>query len=111
MLTMCIAGGTEVLNWLIAITSASFFSNWAIIAVTSFRFRAAMRAQQSPLFETPYAWQSLLWPLAPVTSLAVSSVLLVCLLYTSIKPVVSFRPRRLFIIPCEASSRLRRDYR
>ncbi|RAH39827.1 uncharacterized protein BO95DRAFT_426076 [Aspergillus brunneoviolaceus CBS 621.78] len=70
------AGGTEVLNWLIAITSASFFSNWAIIAVTSFRFRAAMRAQQSPLFETPYAWQSLLWPLAPVTSLAVSSVLL-----------------------------------
>ncbi|PYI34381.1 proline-specific permease [Aspergillus indologenus CBS 114.80] len=83
------AGGTEVLNWLIAITSASFFINWAIIAVTSFRFRAAMRAQQSPLFETPYAWQSLLWPLAPVTSLAVSSVLLVCLLFTSIKPVVS----------------------
>ncbi|PYH84393.1 proline-specific permease [Aspergillus uvarum CBS 121591] len=83
------AGGTEVLNWLIAITSASFFINWAIIAVTSFRFRAAMRAQQSTLFETPYAWQSLLWPLAPVTSLAVSSVLLVCLLFTSIKPVVS----------------------
>ncbi|OJK04249.1 hypothetical protein ASPACDRAFT_1878881 [Aspergillus aculeatus ATCC 16872] len=86
-LTYMSLSGMPFLTGLIAITSASFFTNWAIIAVTSFRFRAAMRAQQSPLFETPYAWQSLLWPLAPVTSLAVSSVLLVCLLYTSIKPV------------------------
>ncbi|PYH45987.1 proline-specific permease [Aspergillus saccharolyticus JOP 1030-1] len=80
------AGGTEVLNWLIAITSASFFTNWAIIAVTSFRFRAAVRAQQSPVFGMPYAWQSAWWPLAPAISLALSGLLLVCLLYTSIKP-------------------------
>lgn len=83
------ANGTEVLNWFISITSASFFTNWAIIAFSSFHFRAAIRAQRSQLFETPYAWRSLYWPLAPVTSLFISSLLLVCLLYTSIKPVVS----------------------
>ncbi|GAA91587.1 proline-specific permease [Aspergillus luchuensis IFO 4308] len=81
------ANGTEVLNWFISITSASFFTNWAIIAFSSFHFRAAIRAQRSQLFETPYAWRSLYWPLAPVTSLFISSLLLVCLLYTSIKPV------------------------
>ncbi|PYH69122.1 proline-specific permease [Aspergillus vadensis CBS 113365] len=81
------ADGTEVLNWFISITSASFFTNWAIIAFSSFRFRAAIRAQRSQLFEAPYAWRSLYWPLAPVISLFVSALLLVCLLYTSIKPV------------------------
>ncbi|RAL17463.1 proline-specific permease [Aspergillus homomorphus CBS 101889] len=83
------AGGTEVLNWLIAITSASFFTNWAIIAFTSFRFRAAVRAQKSRLFQVPYAWQSSLWPLAPLTSLVISSLLFACVIYTSIKPVVT----------------------
>ncbi|PYH37144.1 proline-specific permease [Aspergillus neoniger CBS 115656] len=81
------ADGTEVLNWFISITNASFFTNWAIIAFSSFRFRAAIKAQRSQLFETPYAWRSLYWPLAPVISLFVSALLLVCLLYTSIKPV------------------------
>ncbi|XRM46294.1 hypothetical protein ABZX51_009341 [Aspergillus tubingensis] len=63
------ADGTEVLNWFISITSASFFTNWAIIAFSSFRFRAAIKAQRSQLFETSYAWRSLYWPLAPVISL------------------------------------------
>ncbi|GLA88477.1 hypothetical protein AtubIFM56815_002930 [Aspergillus tubingensis] len=82
------AGGLEVLNWLIAITSASFFTNWAIIAITSFRFRAAIKAQKSTLLTTPaYAWHSPLWPLAPVTVLIISTLLLVCILYLGIKPI------------------------
>ncbi|GLB06451.1 hypothetical protein AtubIFM57258_001759 [Aspergillus tubingensis] len=82
------AGGLEVLNWLIAITSASFFTNWAIIAITSFRFRAAIKAQNSTLLTTPaYAWHSPLWPLAPVTVLIISTLLLICLLYLGIKPI------------------------
>lgn len=40
-----IANGLEVLNWLISITSASFFINWSIIAFTSFQFGAALKAQ------------------------------------------------------------------
>ncbi|GLA64909.1 hypothetical protein AtubIFM54640_006643 [Aspergillus tubingensis] len=86
-LAVIAADGTEVLNWFISITSASFFTNWAIIAFSSFRFRAAIKAQRSQLFEPSYAWRSLYWPLAPVISLFVSALLLVCLLYTSIKPV------------------------
>ncbi|GKZ47602.1 hypothetical protein AbraIFM66951_011159 [Aspergillus brasiliensis] len=82
------AGSLEVLNWLIAITSASFFINWAIIAFTSFRFRAAIKAQNSTLLTSPaYAWHSPLWPLAPVIALIISTFLLVCILYLGIKPI------------------------
>ncbi|OQD92680.1 hypothetical protein PENSOL_c039G02885 [Penicillium solitum] len=81
------AGGLEVLNWLIAITSASFFTNWAIIGFTSFRFRAAVKAQRSPIFDHQYGWKSNFWPLAPVLILVISTLLLICILYSSIKPL------------------------
>ncbi|KAI9373285.1 amino acid permease/ SLC12A domain-containing protein [Aspergillus egyptiacus] len=81
------AKGLEVLNWFISITSASFFINWAIVAFTSFRFRAAIKAQNAPVFVGSYSWESSLWPLAPATVLAISTVLLVCLLYGGIKPL------------------------
>ncbi|OQD71425.1 hypothetical protein PENPOL_c001G08299 [Penicillium polonicum] len=81
------AGGLEVLNWLIAITSASFFTNWAIIGFTSFRFRAAVKAQRSPIFDHQYGWKSNFWPLAPVLVLVISTLLLICILYSSIKPL------------------------
>ncbi|KAL4893149.1 amino acid permease/ SLC12A domain-containing protein [Aspergillus ambiguus] len=83
------ASGTEVLNWFIAITSASFFLNWAIIAVTSLRFHAAIRAQKSPVFVQIYAWRSKWWPLAPTISLLVSTMLLVSVLYAAIDPAGS----------------------
>ncbi|KAL4751598.1 hypothetical protein BDW72DRAFT_212664 [Aspergillus terricola var. indicus] len=79
--------GTEVLNWFIAITSASFFINFAIVALTSFRFRTAVKAQKATFFTESYSWQSPLWPLTPVIVLVVSALLLVSLLYISIKPV------------------------
>ncbi|KAL4926835.1 amino acid permease-domain-containing protein [Aspergillus undulatus] len=70
--------GYEVLNWFISITSASFFINWAITAFTAFRFRAAVKAQSPSFFKEPYNWKSPLYPLAPVTVLVVSALLLVC---------------------------------
>ncbi|KAL4799770.1 amino acid permease/ SLC12A domain-containing protein [Aspergillus venezuelensis] len=79
--------GYEVLNWFISITSASFFINWAITAFTSFRFRAAIKAQNMPIFKESYSWQSPFWPLAPATVMLISILLLVCLLYASIEPV------------------------
>ncbi|KAJ5304264.1 uncharacterized protein N7443_003924 [Penicillium atrosanguineum] len=81
------AGGLKVLNWLISITSASFFVNWAIIAFTSLRFRAVLKAQKSPIFDQQYGWKSNLWPLAPVIVLIISTMLFACLLYLSIQPV------------------------
>ncbi|KAL2849455.1 amino acid permease/ SLC12A domain-containing protein [Aspergillus pseudoustus] len=79
--------GLEVLNWLISITSASFFINWAIVAFTSFRFRAAVKAQNAPIFSGTYSWKSPLWPLAPAGALTISTLLLICLLYSSIEPL------------------------
>ncbi|KAL4763865.1 amino acid permease-domain-containing protein [Aspergillus foveolatus] len=79
--------GTEVLNWFIAITSASFFISFAIVALTSFRFRAAIKTQKATSFAESYSWQSRLWLLTPIIVLVVSALLLVSLLYISIKPV------------------------
>lgn len=91
------ASGLEVLNWFIAITSASFFVNWAIIAFTSLRFRAVLKAQKSPIFDQQYGWKSNLWPLAPVIVLTISTMLFACLLYLSIQPVVCAAPSLLAI--------------
>ncbi|KAJ5120417.1 Amino acid/polyamine transporter I [Penicillium bovifimosum] len=81
------SGGNEALNWLISITSASFFTNWAIIGFTSFRFRAAVKAQKNPVFEHEFGWKSNFWPLAPIMVLSISALLLVCVLYLSIAPI------------------------
>ncbi|RZK39086.1 MAG: hypothetical protein EOO61_07485 [Hymenobacter sp.] len=75
------------MNWLVSITSASFFTNWAVIALTSFRFRTAIKAQNLDLFADQYTWSSTLWPLAPIVSLVVSLMLLICLLICAIAPV------------------------
>ncbi|KAL4906687.1 hypothetical protein BDW74DRAFT_176996 [Aspergillus multicolor] len=79
--------GTEVLNWFIAITSASFFINFAIVAYTNFRFRAATKAQKSTIFTETYSWQAPFWPLTPIMVFIISALLLGCLLYSSIKPL------------------------
>ncbi|KAJ5561198.1 Amino acid/polyamine transporter I [Penicillium sp. DV-2018c] len=80
-------GGNEALNWLIGITSASFFTNWAIIGFTSFRFRAAVRAQKSAVFDQEFGWKSNFWPLAPILVLLISLMLLISVLYLSIAPI------------------------
>ncbi|KAH8666070.1 amino acid permease-domain-containing protein [Ilyonectria robusta] len=58
-------GGTTALNWFISITSASFFSNWAIISFTNFRFHQALRAQGDKIFDQIYGWRSMAWPFMP----------------------------------------------
>jgi amino acid transporter len=77
------------LNWLVSLTSASFFSNWIIIAFTNWRFHCALKAQNDPLFTEIYAWKSSLWPLAPAWLMLISVFLLVCCLVAGIDPIVS----------------------
>ncbi|KAM0428953.1 hypothetical protein ACHAPT_006756 [Fusarium lateritium] len=81
------AGGLKVLNWLISITSASFFTNWIIIAFTNWRFHCALKAQNDKLFSETYAWRSSAWPLGPGWLMTVSVFLLVCCIYSGIDPV------------------------
>ncbi|KAJ0362661.1 hypothetical protein COL154_006106 [Colletotrichum chrysophilum] len=82
------SGGTTALNWFISITSASFFSNWAIIAFTNLRFHAALRAQNDKIFSQNFAWKSIAWPFAPIWGLIISSMLMVCLVYAAVNPSV-----------------------
>lgn len=88
-------GGTTALNWFISITSASFFSNWAIISFTNFRFHQALRAQDDKIFDQTYGWRSMAWPFMPAYLMVVSAMLLVCLLYAAISPLVCFSTLRL----------------
>ncbi|KAF5606238.1 amino acid transport GAP1 [Fusarium pseudocircinatum] len=81
------AGGLTVLNWLISITSASFFTNWIIISFTNYRFHCALKAQNDKLFSETYAWRSSAWPIAPAWLMLISVMLLVCCIYSGIKPV------------------------
>lgn len=78
-----------VLNWLISITSASFFCNWIIISFTNWRFHKALKAQNDQLFQQVYAWRSTAWPLAPVWLMLISLLLLVSCLVCGINPIVS----------------------
>ncbi|OKO97940.1 General amino-acid permease GAP1 [Penicillium subrubescens] len=80
------AGGLTVLNWLVSITSASFFTNWIIISITNWRFHLALKAQNDPLFNEVYAWKSSLWPLAPAWLMLISLLLLVCCIYAGAQP-------------------------
>ncbi|KAF4339913.1 amino acid polyamine transporter I [Fusarium beomiforme] len=81
------AGGTEALNWFVSITSASFFSNWAIIAITSFFFHRALKAQGDEIFSERFAKKSIAWPSSPVHLILVCLLLLVSLFYSAIKPL------------------------
>ncbi|KAJ6022824.1 uncharacterized protein N7446_013176 [Penicillium canescens] len=80
------AGGLTVLNWLIAITSASFFANWIIISFVNWKFHRALKAQNDALFTEVYAWKSSLWPLAPAWLMLISLFLLVCCVFLGVKP-------------------------
>ncbi|KAJ5129995.1 uncharacterized protein N7515_006034 [Penicillium bovifimosum] len=81
------AGGLTVLNWLISITSASFFTNWIIMSFVNWRFHGALEAQHDPLFTEIYAWRSSCWPLAPAWLTLISVFLLVCCILSGIEQV------------------------
>ncbi|KAF7550722.1 hypothetical protein G7Z17_g5515 [Cylindrodendrum hubeiense] len=70
-------GGITAFNWLVSITSASFFVNWMIICLTSWRFHQALVAQNDSLLSEVYAWKSWMWPTAPGWLMTVSTLLLV----------------------------------
>lgn len=78
-----------IYDWLVAVTSSAFFSVWLAIAWLSFRFRKALELQEDGLLNERFAVRCWLWPLPPIVLSLVSSVLLVCCVYTALEPVVS----------------------
>ncbi|MAD81627.1 MAG: hypothetical protein CL912_01575 [Deltaproteobacteria bacterium] len=83
------AGGIEVFTWLVSITSSSFFLVWFVLCITSFRFRAALKAQNDPLWTEAYAYQTWFWPIPVVWLFAGSTILLISCFYVGLYPIVS----------------------
>ncbi|CAG8954135.1 hypothetical protein HYFRA_00009239 [Hymenoscyphus fraxineus] len=84
--------GVQVFTWLVSIVSSSFFCVWFVIAIISFRFRAALRAQNDPLFTEIHAYKTSWWPFPP-TYLFVGSIFpLIGCIYIGILPLVSLLP-------------------
>ncbi|KAJ1709542.1 proline-specific permease [Aspergillus flavus] len=67
--------------------SASFFTNWGIIAFTNWHFHCAPKAQKDILFSETYGWKSTFWSSTPAWLMLVSLMLLVCCLGCGVKPV------------------------
>ncbi|KAL1844423.1 hypothetical protein VTK73DRAFT_2586 [Phialemonium thermophilum] len=93
------AGGITVFNWLAQISSTGYFMVWVFISITSFRFRAALKAQNDPLFSQPYAWKCALWPLPPLWLLACCSLYLGSSFYLALYPIV-----RCLLLPSPSPS-------
>ena len=83
------AGGIEVFTWLGQIASTGYFMVWVVVAIVSFRFRAALKAQNDPLFNEPYAWKCSLWPIPPILLLTCCSFYTACSFYLGLYPIVS----------------------
>jgi amino acid transporter len=92
------ATGIVVFTWLVSITSSSFFLVWFVIAITSWRFRAALKAQNDPLFTEVYAYRCMWWPIPPIYLFSGSCVLLVCCIYIGLYPIVRL-PSSPFLFP------------
>jgi amino acid transporter len=86
------AGGITVFNWLAQIATTGYFMVWVVIAITSFRFRAALKAQDDPLFDQVYAWKCSFWPLPPIWLLICCSLYMGCSFYLALYPIVRQLP-------------------
>ncbi|GME52870.1 amino acid permease [Neofusicoccum parvum] len=81
--------GAVVFTWLSSITSSSFFIVWMVICLTSWRFRAALKAQNDPLFRDLYAYQCWAWPLPTIWLSVCCVLLLICCIYVGLIPIGS----------------------
>uniref|UniRef100_A0A093V6F9 Putative amino-acid permease n=1 Tax=Talaromyces marneffei PM1 TaxID=1077442 RepID=A0A093V6F9_TALMA len=86
------AEGTTVFNWLAQIASTGYFMVWFVIAIASFRFRAALKAQNDPLFNEIYAWRTSLWPFPPIWLLTCCLFYIACSFYLALYPIGSDTP-------------------
>lgn len=82
--------GITVFKWLSQTASTGYFMVWLVISITSFRFRAALRAQNDPLFRETYAWKCSLWPFPPAWLFACCCFYIGTSFYLALYPIVSF---------------------
>lgn len=57
--------------------------------ISSYRFREALKAQNDPLFDAPYAWQMWGWPFTPIYVMVICCLLTVACIYVGLYSVVN----------------------
>lgn len=82
------SGGTTVFDWLAQVASTGYFMVWFVISTTSFRFRAALKAQDDPLLNEIYAWRTSLWPFPPIWLFTCCLFYIACSFYLALSPIV-----------------------
>ncbi|KAI7334543.1 hypothetical protein KC315_g3690 [Hortaea werneckii] len=81
------AGGIEVFNWLAQISTTGYFCVWIVVGITSLRFRAALKAQNDPLFRESHAWKCAVWPFPPIWLLICCTLYTGCSVYLALYPI------------------------
>ncbi|KAL5343176.1 amino acid permease/ SLC12A domain-containing protein [Aspergillus crustosus] len=84
--------GITVFNWMGQIASTGYFMVWLVISITSFRFRAALKAQADPLFTEVYAWKCAIWPIPPMWLLTCCCFYIGTSFYLALYPIGSDTP-------------------
>ncbi|GAB1740013.1 hypothetical protein NU219Hw_g4937t1 [Hortaea werneckii] len=93
------AGGIEVFNWLAQISITGYFCVWIVVGITSLRFRAALKAQNDPLFRESYAWKCAFWPFPPIWLLICCTLYTGCSVYLALYPIGAEVPSALLCLP------------
>lgn len=83
----CSSTGGIVFTWFSSIASTVYFMAWMVIAVTNWRMRKALKLQNDPAFELPYAVKSPWYPFASVYLFLMSTLMLALTGYSSMVPV------------------------
>lgn len=83
----CSNTGAVVFSWFSAISGMAFLLVWLNILTCSWRFHAALRAQNDAALKEPYAFKSILHPWASILSFAIILFMVVCQFIVSVYPV------------------------
>ncbi|RDW62245.1 AAT family amino acid transporter-3 [Coleophoma cylindrospora] len=83
----CSSTGGVVFTWFSSIASTVYFMAWMVISVTNWQMRKALKVQNDPALELPYAVQSPWYPLASVYLFIMSTLMLALTGYSSMMPV------------------------
>ncbi|KAL4998747.1 hypothetical protein BDV10DRAFT_184887 [Aspergillus recurvatus] len=84
--------GYNCLQLVVEIASTGYFMVWLVISIISFRFRAALKAQNNPLFSELYTWRCALWPLPPIWPLTYYCFFIGTSFYVALYPTKSDTP-------------------
>ncbi|CAK7235062.1 hypothetical protein SCUCBS95973_009143 [Sporothrix curviconia] len=89
-----------VLWWFSSIGSTVSFMIWMSMAATNWAVHRAIKAQNDPAFDLPYAWKIPLWPLSPAYLFFATVIVFGLVIWTSSCPIGSTPSASNFFETC-----------